>query len=140
MSTLSGRPVRVDNIRPDEEHVGLRDFEISFVRLIEKLTNGCSIEINYTGTSVLYKPGAIIGGVVSHDCGNERSISYFLEGLIALAPFAKKPFCVTLTGITNDPIDVSVDTIRTVTLPQLKRFGIDDGAELKVIPLASLIV
>lgn len=49
-----------------------------------------------------------------------------------IAPFSKKPFNVTLRGITTDELDLSVDLIRTVTLPQLKLFGIEDGLELKV--------
>lgn len=32
------------------------DFEASFLRLLEKVTNGCSIQINNTGTSLKYKP------------------------------------------------------------------------------------
>lgn len=48
-STLSGRPIRIDNIRAEDENPGLRDFEASFLRLLEKLTNGCSVEINETG-------------------------------------------------------------------------------------------
>lgn len=39
---------------------------------------------------------------------------------------------VTLRGITNDDQDVSVDLFRTVTLPLLKNFGIDEGMELKI--------
>ncbi len=49
-STLSGRPIRIDDIRAaDPENPGLRDFEASFLRLLEKLTNGCVVEINETG-------------------------------------------------------------------------------------------
>lgn len=51
-ATLSGRPVRIDDIRSDDPHSpGLRDFEASFLRLLEKLTNGCVVEINETGGS-----------------------------------------------------------------------------------------
>ena len=66
-----------------------------------------------------------------------------------LAPFSKKPFALTLRGITTDDRDLSVrrgqifrsihliifhkvDLIRTVTLPHLEPFGITDGLELKV--------
>lgn len=84
------------------------------------------------GTSFLYRPGAIEGGRIQHDCGTDRSISYFLEPMIALAPFSKKPFVLVLEGITTDHVDPSVDIIRTVLLPQLKRFGVDQNLELKV--------
>ena len=46
----------------EQDAPGLRDFEASFLRLIDKITNGCQIEINDTGTKMRYKPGMIIGG------------------------------------------------------------------------------
>jgi RNA 3'-terminal phosphate cyclase-like protein len=49
-ATLSGKAIRISDIRVDDEKPGLRDFEASFLRLLEKLTNGCVVEINETGT------------------------------------------------------------------------------------------
>ena len=39
---------------------------------------------------------------------------------------------LTLRGITTDDKDLSVDLIRTVTLPHLQLFGISEGLELRV--------
>jgi len=76
---------------------------------MEKITNGCVIQINEVGTNVYYRPGAIIGGkYLEHDCGTERSIGYFLEGLLCLAPFAKEPISIKLKGVTNHHLDPSV--------------------------------
>ncbi|KAB5593592.1 RNA 3'-terminal phosphate cyclase-like protein [Ceratobasidium theobromae] len=84
------------------------------------------------GTSFLLTPGVISGGTVTHDCPLSRSVGYFLEPLIALAPFCKKQLRLTLRGITADDRDLSVDLVRTVTLPHLALFGLDTGLELKV--------
>ena len=43
-----------------------------------------------------------------HDCPLTRSIGYFLEPVVMLAPFAKKPLQLTLRGITSDDRDLSV--------------------------------
>ena len=48
-ATLAGRPIRIDDIRANDESPGLRDFEASFLRLLEKVTNGCKVEIKETG-------------------------------------------------------------------------------------------
>lgn len=48
-ATILGRPIRIDDIRAQDENPGLRDYEASFLRLLEKITNGCSVEINETG-------------------------------------------------------------------------------------------
>jgi len=50
----------------------------------------------------------IIGGKIQHDCPTSRAIGYFLEPLIALAPFSKLPFEITMMGITNNNLDISV--------------------------------
>ena len=49
LAVLSGRSIRIDGIRTDDVQVGLRDYEISFLRLVEKITNGTTIEISVTG-------------------------------------------------------------------------------------------
>lgn len=50
-------------------------------------------------------------------------------------PDSKTPFNLALSGITNDDVDLSVDALKAVTLPLLKRFGVaeDGGLELKVL-------
>jgi RNA 3'-terminal phosphate cyclase-like protein len=84
-----------------------------------------------------------------HDCSLSRSVGYYLEPLVMLAPFAKKPLHLTLRGVTTNESDLSVSTVhtsfysslrphlqvdlvRTVTLPHLQLFGISDGLELRV--------
>lgn len=65
LSILSGRPVRIDKIRPTDANPGLRgpsmfgrietlltsriDYEVSLLRLLERVTNGTVIEISVTG-------------------------------------------------------------------------------------------
>ena len=60
------------------------------------------------GTILYYKPGILIGGNITHDCNMSRSIGYYLEPIIMLAPFMTKPISVTMKGITNGPTDPSV--------------------------------
>ena len=109
LATLSGRAVRIDEIRSDEAEVGLRDFEANFLRLLEKVVNGCEVTISETGTSMRYRPGLIVGGEgLQHDCGTSRAIGYFVQPLLVLAPFAKTQLSITLKGVTNGPDDVSV--------------------------------
>ena len=57
---------------------------------------------------MLYHPGLLVGGTLDHDCSRQRSIGYFLEPLMMLAPFSKKPIHITLRGLTNGPLDPSV--------------------------------
>eukprot|EP01128_Nolandella_sp_AFSM9_P001552 TRINITY_DN1174_c0_g1_i1.p1 TRINITY_DN1174_c0_g1~~TRINITY_DN1174_c0_g1_i1.p1 ORF type:complete len:412 (-),score=80.35 TRINITY_DN1174_c0_g1_i1:221-1300(-) len=135
LATLSRKSVLIRNIRSMSDHPGLKEYETSFLRLIEKVTNGTRLEIDETGTSLYYKPGLIVNGKVKHECSTERGIGYYLEGLLPLAPFGKDPLYVTLSGITNhnDKLDISVDAFRTVVVPTLTKFGLAEGVEFKVL-------
>ncbi|KAJ9102837.1 hypothetical protein QFC19_004565 [Naganishia cerealis] len=73
------------------------------------------------------------GGTFTHTCPTSRGIGYFLEPLVVLGCFGKRAMEVTLDGITGEEgRDLSVDMIRTVTLPHLHLFGIEDGLELQI--------
>ncbi|XP_065834537.1 RNA 3'-terminal phosphate cyclase-like protein [Oscarella lobularis] len=132
LGVLSSKPVKITDIRSDEDDPGLREYEASYIRLLDRLTNGSTIEINETGTTLIFIPGMISGGRVEHECSNQRGIGYYLEGIIALAPFAKHPFQLTLRGITNSRDDPSVDIVKATSLPLLKRFITEENLQIKV--------
>ncbi|CAA7405855.1 unnamed protein product [Spirodela intermedia] len=134
LATLSSTPILIEDIRSDDISPGLRPHEVSLLRLVERISDDCTVEINDTGTKLKYKPGVVIGGKhLVHDCGLSRSIGYFLEPLILLGLFGKKPLSIRLKGITNDPKDPSVDTFRTTTMHLLKHFGVPlEGLDLKI--------
>ncbi|XP_042383540.1 probable RNA 3'-terminal phosphate cyclase-like protein isoform X2 [Zingiber officinale] len=97
LATLSTKAILIEDIRSDETSPGLRSHEVSLLRLIEKISDDCSVEINETGTKLRYKPGVLVGGkYLVHDCGLSRSIGYFLEPLILLGLFGKKALSITL--------------------------------------------
>ncbi|XP_059618726.1 probable RNA 3'-terminal phosphate cyclase-like protein [Phlebotomus argentipes] len=134
LATLSGKPVKITSIRSFENPPGLREYEVSLIRLLDKITNGTRIELNETGTAIIYEPGLLLGGTLMHECSLQRSIGYYLDALLALGPFCKSPLCVTLRGVTNSHESPSVDHISSSAVPILKRFLIvDDGLELKVL-------
>ena len=78
----------MDDIRAKDQNPGLRDYEASLLRLLDKLTNGMAVDINESGTALKYKPGVVVGGRrVAHDCGRARRV--FLEPISFVV--AKKP-------------------------------------------------
>ena len=150
LSTLTGRPLHISAIRPSSPtNPGLAPHEISFLRLLEAVTNGSHIEISYTGTTLVYRPGLITGsapgsgasgGVIRHElpAGNMRGISYFLIPLCLLAPFSKAAINVMFTGpgvITSatEEGDLSADSVRTAILPLYAQFGISNNIELRIL-------
>ncbi|KAG9354164.1 hypothetical protein JZ751_012288 [Albula glossodonta] len=59
-------------------------------------------------TTLDSEPGLLYGGAVEHECNPQRSIGYYLEALLMLAPFMKNPLRAVLKGVTNDQKDPSV--------------------------------
>ncbi|KAK9462714.1 RNA 3'-terminal phosphate cyclase/enolpyruvate transferase [Lipomyces oligophaga] len=136
LATLAGRTIKIEKIRSDSMEPGLKDYEVSFLRLLESITNGTVIEISYTGTTIIYKPGLIVNGTVTHNCPLSRGVGYFLEPILLLAPFGKAALNLTMKGITSNGFDLGVDTIRTALFPVYNKFGIM-RQELRVIKRGS---
>ncbi|KAK3675762.1 hypothetical protein LTR78_004403 [Recurvomyces mirabilis] len=150
LATLTGRTIKISQIRSSSHtSPGLAPHEVSFLRLLEAITNGSQIEFSYTGTTVVYKPGLITGsaagygaqgGVIRHELSAEcrRGVSYFLVPLCLLAPFSKAQVNVIFTGpgvITSSTElgDISADTVRTAILPSFRSFGIENNLELRIL-------
>lgn len=152
LSTLTGRPVHIAKIRTSSPtNPGLAPHEISFLRLLEAVTNGSSMQISYTGTTITYHPGLITGtiaglgaaegDVIEHNVPATctRGITYFLLPLCLLAPFSKAHMNVRFSGsgvITSatETGDISVDSFRTAILPLFGLFGIPPARiELRVL-------
>ena len=155
LSTLTGRAIHVSKIRPSSPtNPGLAPHEISFLRLLEAVTNGSNIEISYTGTTFVYRPGLITGstsgtgasgGAIRHElpAGCSRGVSYFLIPLCLLAPFSKAPMNVLFSGpgvVTSaTPAgDMSADSVRTAILPLYSVFGISNNIELRILRRSNL--
>ncbi|URD93435.1 RNA 3'-terminal phosphate cyclase-like [Musa troglodytarum] len=49
LATLSSTPILVEDIRSDDTSPGLQPHEVSLLRLIEKVSDDCTVEINETG-------------------------------------------------------------------------------------------
>lgn len=125
LSTLSSHPLTLTNIRADSQTPGLSPPEISFLRLLDKLTTNTNISINDTGTTLHYNPGLLLGGKLSHTTHPARALSYYLQPLFMLAPFCKTPLQITLHGPTHAQTDPSIDTLSSVSLPLLRRLSLE---------------
>ncbi|KAL9184604.1 hypothetical protein ACHAXT_012574 [Thalassiosira profunda] len=138
VSLLSSRPLLLRNIRSDDlDAPGLREHEASFLRLLDRMTNGTKIEINATGTQLRFKPGVLLGGEIEHDCPTgegSRGVGWYLEGIFPLAAFGKEPLQLTLRGITDGTSDVdpSPDYLMASFVPLMVKLGV--GADDDVVP------
>ncbi|XP_075228720.1 putative RNA 3'-terminal phosphate cyclase-like protein isoform X2 [Lycorma delicatula] len=131
LSVVSGKAIRITDIRTRDDEPGLKEYEVNLLRLLDKMSNGTWLEVNETGTAFSFTPGSLIGGSLIHECCRLRGIGYYLEVILALAPFCKKSLNITLRGVTNNQKDPSVDAFKNGALAVLRRFMVvDPGLEL----------
>ena len=123
-SLLSNRPIRITNIHPENDTPGLTDYEVNLLKFIVRLTQETRLEILPNKTQVTLHPGVILGGSFSHEVPTSRCITYLIEAAVILLPFAKYKSTITFVGATQHPIDLSLDTMRTVSLRWLQLFGV----------------
>lgn len=135
-SLLMNRPIQITEIRSNDINPGLSEYEISFLKLVDAITNGTKIEISKTGTVLNFTPGVITnnyGNEFEFQCHNSRAITYYAEGIIPISLFGKESLQVNFKGITNNDIDISVDTFKSVTCRLLQKLVIGDtvGFDIK---------
>ena len=92
LATISGKAVKITDIRIGEG-IGIQEFEINTIRLIDKLTNGSHIKISASGTELEFTPGILHGGKIEHSCSVEKSIGKKIllnnDKIIKLFPFCR---------------------------------------------------
>jgi len=135
LSLLSSRPVKISNIRSNSDDlvVGLKPYEVSFIHLVSEISNGSKIKISETGTEVTCIPGLLTGGAVEFKADPAKSLSYYLEPILFLAPFCKKPLELTIRGrLQNDTSGYnSVYKLKHAALPIMELFGLEP--EIQVV-------
>ena len=135
LSLLSGRQIIVKDIRSQDENPGLSDYEMSLLKLLEKVTNGSVVNINKTGTRLIFRPGMIDcneGLPIEHDCHLARNLTYYLEVVVPLAVFGKTILNLTLKGNTDDNLDQSIDCFKNAWQHLLKIFAAEGSLDITV--------
>jgi RNA 3'-terminal phosphate cyclase-like protein len=130
-SILSKKPVTITNIHREEDPPGIRPYEANFLKFIDRFTNGSTFQVSQGNTQLTFNPGMILGGVFSHEVPVSRCVTYVIEAALLLMPFAKYDSKITFVGCTQSEEDLSVDTVRTVSLRWLNLFGVSSA--LRVI-------
>lgn len=111
--------MKISEIRSHDLDPGINEYEMNLLKLVEQVTNGSIIDINVSGTQIRFTPGVITNNngdevVYNYDHmeKQDRCLTYYLEFLLPIVIFGKSNFYGEFSGITNDNIDISVDTLK----------------------------
>ncbi len=130
VSAITGRGVRIRNIRKNRPRPGLGIQHIKSIELAARMT-GARVEGLAPGsTAITFMPGPITGGEYALDLGTAGSISLVLQSVAPIASYSPSPVKLHITGGTDVRWSPTIDYFRNVTLPALRLFGFKGDLQL----------
>ncbi|UCF14598.1 MAG: RNA 3'-terminal phosphate cyclase [Phycisphaerales bacterium] len=130
LSCITGKHLRIENIRAARRNPGLARQHLSCVRAASQICGGQS-DGNILGSQVLdFKPGPIRGGDYSFDIGSAGSASLVVQTILPALFLADEPSTVTVTGGTHNPWAPPFDFLAETFLPAVASAGFHAECEL----------
>ncbi|KYH38746.1 MAG: hypothetical protein AYL30_003240 [Candidatus Hecatellales archaeon B24] len=130
LSALTGKPVKVFNVRARRNPPGLRLQHLAAIKTVAMLTDAEVKGLEVGSLEVNFNPKAIKGGSFSFDVGSAGSITLILQALAPVAAYAPSPVELEIVGGTNTKWSPPVEYVQEVLLPTLKRMGFEGRIEV----------
>ena len=130
LAAITGKAVRVFNIRAHRDPPGLAPQHVTAVRAVAELCAAAVEGLALRARELVFRPGTLRGGQFRFDVGTAGSVTLVLQAVLpaAFAGAARSTLClVGGTDVTGAP---PLDYLRFVFLPVLARMGLH--AEIKV--------
>ncbi|MEB3756845.1 MAG: RNA 3'-terminal phosphate cyclase [Desulfurococcales archaeon] len=123
LSAVSGKPIRVYNIRAKRSKPGLRPQHLIAVKALSEISRAQVSGANIGSTEVTFIPKELKGGSYRFDIGTAGSVSLVIQAIILPLLFASEPSTVRLTGGTDVPMAPPIDYMRYVFKHNLRLLG-----------------
>ncbi len=123
VSAITGRPVRIFNIRAKRRNPGLRPQHLNAIRAIAELSGGRVEGASIGSREIVFYPGRIRGGRLNIDVGTAGSVPLILQALLPVMAYAESPVSITLRGGTDVPMSPPIDYVRWVLSGLLEKLG-----------------
>lgn len=125
LSALTGRPVRIYNIRAKRPRPGLQRQHMVSVRAVAELAGARVEGLRLGSTEIVFYPGRLRSGRFRFDIGTAGSITLVLQAILPVMAYAPGPVEVEIRGGTDVPWSPPVDYVRHVLRRLLARMGFE---------------
>lgn len=122
--------VRIINIRAKRENPGLRAQHINAIKAVAELCNAATKGIEIGSKEIEFIPSEIKARRLNIDIGTAGSITLVLQALMIPAIYTKEILEIKIRGGTDVRLSPSIDYLRFVTIPILRKFGYNAEIEL----------
>ncbi len=123
LAALTGRPVRIYNIRAKRPRPGLQRQHLVSVKAVAELSSARVEGLRLGSTEIVFHPGPIRGGRFKFDIGTAGSVTLVLQAVLPVAAFAPSPVHLWIRGGTDVPWSPPVDYVRFVLRRLLEKMG-----------------
>ncbi len=130
LSCITGRDLRIENIRAARRNPGLARQHLSCVEAARQICDGKCRGAALHSQVLDFQPGPIRGGDFSFDIGSAGSASLVLQTVLPALFLADRPSTVTVTGGTHNPWAPPFDFLAETFLPALGAAGFHAGCKL----------
>lgn len=131
-SALTGKPVRVYNVRARREKPGLQPQHVRVIEAICEIVNGETEGVRRGAFEFVFKPGPLEPAArYLWDIGSAGSTTLLALAVLPLLAFAPNPVTAELRGGLFQDFAPSVFHLERVMLPLLARMGLHATVEMR---------
>jgi RNA 3'-phosphate cyclase len=123
LAAVTGRPVRIHDIRAHRRKPGLAAQHLTAVRAVGELCNARVEGLALGARELSFVPGALRGGEFRFDVGTAGSVTLVLQALVPVMLASDAACRVVVTGGTDVRAAPPLDYFRAVLLGLLERMG-----------------
>lgn len=131
LSCITGKPVRIFNIRKNRPKPGLRPQHIMSVKALARISGAEMLGTEPGSQEISFTPGPVTAGEYLFDIGTAGSVALLFQSLLPPLLFAKAPSRLVLTGGTHVPFSPPFDYLREVFSPWLERIGVRVSCDIE---------
>ncbi len=124
MSAITGKPVRITNIRANRSNPGLQAQHLTGVKAAAELCNAKLKGAELRSTEIEFIPGKIKTGGFRFDIGTAGAITLVLQTLIPIAAFAPGTVRLEIKGGTHAMHSPPIEYFENVFCDYAEKFGL----------------
>ncbi len=123
LSVVTGRPLRIDNIRRGRKKPGLQRQHLTAVNAAAAISSARTEGAALGSTRLSFAPGTVIPGEYRFQIGTAGSATLVLQTVLPALITASGPSTLDLEGGTHNPWAPPFDFLDRAFLPCLRRMG-----------------
>ncbi len=123
MAIVTGRPIRIDNIRAGRERPGLRPQHLMGAEAAAAICGGRLEGARPGSQSLVFHPGKVRAGDYRFDIGTAGATTLVLQTILLPLLLADAPSHVTLSGGTHVPWSPSFHYLERQWIPWIRQMG-----------------